>query len=77
MSVLASLLILAAAPADTPDQPPEDSNDPIRCERVEVIGSRLQTKRVCMRRSEWHEQRRANRMLIERTQVERGNNGKI
>jgi hypothetical protein len=47
-----------------------DPNEEI-CEKVEEIGSRLSTKRVCMTRAQRAEQRRLNRLEIERAQVTR------
>lgn len=41
------------------------------CEKVEEIGTRLATKRVCMTRAQWTEQRRLNREEIERAQQTR------
>lgn len=47
-----------------------DQNETV-CEKVEVIGSRLATDRVCMTRAQWAEQKRLNRQEIERVQVQR------
>jgi hypothetical protein len=41
------------------------------CEKVEQIGSRLGSKRICMTRAEWVEQRRQNRAEIEKAQQTR------
>ena len=41
------------------------------CEKVEQIGTRLASKRVCMTRSEWAEQRRQNREEVEKAQQTR------
>lgn len=46
--------------------------NPMICERVEEIGSRLRSKKICMLKSEWDEQRRSDRANIERSQVQRG-----
>lgn len=46
--------------------------DPMICERIQEIGSLLRSKKVCMRKSEWEEQRRNDRANIERSQVQRG-----
>lgn len=50
-----------------------DPNEVV-CERQEVLGSRLNTRRVCMTRSEWAEHRRNDRAVVERSQM-RGCNG--
>lgn len=43
------------------------------CEKVEEIGTRLASKRVCMTRAEWAEQRRRNREEVEKAQQTRCN----
>jgi hypothetical protein len=52
-----------AKPAKDPDE--------IVCERQEVIGSRLATQRVCKTRAEWAEEKRLNRMDVEKAQTMR------
>ena len=55
-----------------------DDKDPSRmvCEKQEVVGSRLGTKRVCMTAAEWAAKRRDERQMIDRSQVQqRGPNG--
>lgn len=47
-----------------------DQNETV-CEKVEVIGSRLASNRVCMTRAQWAEQKRLNRQEIERVQTQR------
>jgi hypothetical protein len=42
------------------------------CEKIEVLGSRVATKKVCMTRAEWAEKRRLERMELDRAQVNRG-----
>jgi hypothetical protein len=50
------------------------ANDPnqVVCEKIEVLGSRVATKRVCMTRAEWAERKRLQRMELDRAQVNRG-----
>lgn len=55
----------AASAAGDPSQ--------IICEKVEDIGTRLSSKRVCMSRAEWAEQKRRNREIIEQAQRTRCN----
>jgi hypothetical protein len=43
------------------------------CEKVEQIGTRLSSSRVCMTRSQWAEQRRLNRQEVEKAQQTRCN----
>ena len=45
----------------------------IVCERVEKIGTRLNTDRVCMTRAQWAEQRRLTRETVEKAQQTRCN----
>lgn len=62
-----------AATASTRDGKPKlrDPNEVV-CRKEEVLGSRLETRRVCMTRSEWAEANRTNRTDLERAQVQRG-----
>ena len=41
------------------------------CRRIESIGTRLATKRVCRTKSEWDAEQAANRMDLERSQIQR------
>lgn len=49
-------------------------NDPKRmvCERVEVTGSRLGARRVCLTAAQWAEKRREHREELERAQKNSG-----
>lgn len=51
-------------------QDPKEKNDPMVCRKDKAIGSLLVARRTCMRRSEWAAQREANRLEIERAQLE-------
>lgn len=57
----------AAAPVQDPAAAPAKANKMI-CRSVEVLGSRLQKNKVCMTSSEWAEQRRVDRMNIDKAQ---------
>jgi hypothetical protein len=62
-----------AAPASAQDgasrsAKQRDPNERV-CEKQEVLGSRLAVKRICMTRAEWVEHRRANRDLVQNTQM--------
>ena len=74
---LMGFLICAPALADTPPPAPQKTPDPnqIVCEKQEVIGSRLQTKRVCMTRAQWADARLQDRQDLEKIQVQRGMKG--
>ena len=42
------------------------------CEKQEVVGSRLATKRICMTRGQWADLRGQDRQETERVQTQRG-----
>jgi hypothetical protein len=42
------------------------------CEKIEVLGSRLATKRICMTRAEWAQRRKDDREAVEQAQAQRG-----
>ena len=44
----------------------------IVCEKIEVIGSRLATNRVCMTRAQWAARKQRDREEVERVQTQRG-----
>ena len=46
--------------------------DPVVCEKEEVTGSRLATRKVCMKRSQWQDTRLQERQNIEKIQTQRG-----
>lgn len=54
-----------------------DASDPnkVICRRIEVIGSRLDSKRVCRTRAEWDAEQAANRQDLDRSQNMRGARG--
>lgn len=45
-----------------------DPNETI-CKSEEVLGSRLQSRKVCMTRAQWAEQRQIDRQNVERSQT--------
>jgi len=51
---------------------PKNPNDLI-CREVEVSGSRLDQRRICMTRLQWDEQRRDAREAVERAQTQQMN----
>ena len=74
----AGLAVLVASPvsADNSGQAPRPANqtntpDPSEmvCQRVEVLGSRLAVKKVCMTRSQWDDSRRQDRQAVEKAQA--------
>ena len=62
-------------PASNMKQTP-DPNRPI-CQQVEVIGSRLATKRVCMTQAQWLELKRHDREETEKMQTQRPCSGEF
>jgi hypothetical protein len=58
----------------TDEQQKKKAFDPneVVCERQQELGSRLGSKRICKTRAEWAEERRLDRMEIDRVQTQRG-----
>jgi invasion protein IalB len=63
----------AFAQAQQQQPSPKRAADPneVVCEKQEETGSRLSSHRVCMTRSQWAEQRRADRLEIDKAQTQR------
>lgn len=59
----------AVSASDNASSRPKKDPDEIVCEKQEVLGSRLATKRVCMTRSQWAEQRRGARDMVDKSQL--------
>jgi hypothetical protein len=57
-----------AAPVATAAPAAKKDLDPVICERMKEVGSLLNSKKICKRRSEWAEDRRSDRANIERSQ---------
>ena len=66
----------AVAQADQQQQSAKKTLDPnqVVCEKQEETGSRLATKRVCMTRSQWAEQRRLDRQDVDKAQTQKSMN---
>ena len=73
LGAAAAMFSAMPALAEKNEQSSKD-RDPnqVVCEKIEVVGSRLSTKRMCMTRAEWAEKRRLERMELDRAQVARG-----
>ncbi len=69
--IAASLLAFAATAATDQEGAKKKARDPneMVCKKEEVLGSRLQTRKVCMTRAEWAEQRHLDRQNVERSQT--------
>ena len=77
LAALALPLMCAPAMASDPRPAPQKAHDPneVVCEKQEVSGSRLQSRRVCMTRAQWADLRLQDRQEIEKVQVQRGMKG--
>ena len=72
--VAAVALIPATASAEQNKSAAKDPNR-IICEKQEVLGSRLATKKICMTRAQWADLQLQDRQEIDRVQVRRSANG--
>jgi hypothetical protein len=77
VAAFVGVLIGAPAIADPTSPAPQKGQDPneVVCERQEVLGSRLATRRVCKTRAEWADLRLQDRQEVEKVQVRRGMSG--
>lgn len=66
--VVAMAMVPAAASAE--DKKADKDPNRMVCEKQEVVGSRLATKRVCMTAAEWEAKRRDERQMIDRSQMQ-------
>ena len=79
LALVATLAIASPLVAQTA-QPaaqakPADPKSEVICQKQEIVGSRLATRRVCMTRQQWLEQRSTDRQDIEKAQVPSAKNG--
>ena len=74
---LAGVLTSAPAMAGTPAPASQKTPDPneVICEKQQVLGSRLATRRVCRTRAQWTDLKMQDRQDLERTQMQRGMKG--
>lgn len=72
---LALLSLSGQAMANSPDnnQPPVDEGEQnkVVCRRVEAIGTRLASRRVCRTKAQWDAEAAANRQDLDRSQTQR------
>lgn len=73
LTIAAIVALGLASTAALADENKTERKDPNRviCEKQEVVGSRLATKRVCMTAAEWEAKRLEERQAIDRTQTQR------
>lgn len=71
LGVMAAAMFAAPAVAGDSAASKAKKGDPneVVCEKQEVLGSRLAVKRICKTRAEWAEQRRADREMVDKTQM--------
>lgn len=76
-SIAAALPAATFAQAQAPQQQQAPAVDPneVICQKQEVIGSRIATKRICLKRWEWADRQRQDRSDVEKVQVQRGIKG--
>ena len=75
-AIFAALALVPAIAAA--EEKKADKNDPNRmiCEKQEVLGSRVATKKICMTAAQWEDRRREDREAIEKGQKQaRGPSG--
>ena len=71
LSAPAAAQTQTTAPASERQSAGRNPNEVI-CQRQEVIGSRLGTRKVCKTRAEWADSRVQDRQELERVQTQRG-----
>jgi hypothetical protein len=57
--------------AATSDKDPPEGSYKVVCRRLQAIGTRLASKRVCRTKAEWDADAAANRQDLERSQTQR------
>jgi invasion protein IalB len=73
--VVASPVVAQTAGQSAAPAKPVDPMSEVVCQKQEVVGSRLATRRVCMTRQQWLEQRASDRQDVEKAQVPSAKNG--
>jgi hypothetical protein len=71
LAAAAGAIAQSGAPAATPQAQakPADPMSEVLCQKQEVVGSRLATRRVCMTRLQWQEQKTQDRQDTEKAQI--------
>lgn len=77
LATAATMVMAGSAWAENTSPQSGKTKDPneIVCEKQEVIGSRLATKKVCMTRAQWADAKAQDRQAIEQAQTQRGAKG--
>jgi hypothetical protein len=74
-TILAAIALATLAPIgayageEQQQSPAQKPQAPLICRTVEETGSRLKARKVCMTGEQWADQRRQDRMMIERSQM--------
>jgi hypothetical protein len=73
ISPVASAPVFAQAAPQSGQKASKNAHDPneVVCEKQEETGSRLSSHKICMTRAQWAEQRRLNRMDVDKLQTQR------
>ena len=66
--IAVSLISVTATAQETPKHKDLDPNEVV-CKKEDVLGSRLQSRKICRTRAEWAEQRQLDRQNVERSQT--------
>lgn len=74
VSVMIGAVPAIAQDAAQPQPVKSKAKDPNKliCEKVEAIGSRIASMRVCMTAAQWDEQKRLNREVLQQAQRNTG-----
>lgn len=76
IAIFAALALVPAIAAAEDKKAENKDPNRIICEKQEVLGSRVATKKVCLTAAQWAERRREDREAIEKGQKQaRGPNG--
>jgi predicted secreted protein len=76
LAIVSSLMVTDPISAQNPapaatakPAPTSDDANKLICQKVEVIGSRLAVKKVCMTQSQWDQTRLQDRQFVEKIQA--------
>lgn len=74
LGLAAALVSIVPAVAQGTDDSKSKARNPneVVCEKSGVLGSRLASKKTCMTRAEWAEQKRVERLELDKVQRGRG-----
>ena len=76
-AVICSPALAGAPPSATAPAARKGGTDPneVICQRQEVLGSRLQKRRVCMTRAQWDDLKLQDRQALDKAQTMQGMKG--